>query len=77
MVGGLLWDVMKDTIKIKIPKFYFSKKIKGNMVGIRTFENGTLNELDSFFPRPLSTRALLATMAKVYDSTGMLSPLKS
>jgi hypothetical protein len=45
------------------------------MVGIRTFENGTLDELDSFFPRPLSTRALLATMAKVYDSTGMLSPL--
>ena len=28
MVGGLVWNVMEDTIKIKIPKLYFEKKGK-------------------------------------------------
>ena len=40
------------------------------------FEDGEIiKELEEFFPDNLTTRALLDTMAKVYDSTGILSPL--
>ena len=34
-----------------------------------------LEELEEFFPKVLTTRVLLGTMAKVYNSTGILSPL--
>ena len=64
-----------DTFKIKIPKVYFSQKVKGNMEGIETFVGKTVEELEEFFPENLTTRALLCTLAKVYDSTGILSPL--
>ena len=67
-----MWN---DTFNIKIPKVYFAKKVKGNMQGIKTFEGRTLKELQEFFPEVLKTRILLGTMAKVYDSTGILSPL--
>ena len=29
LVAGLLWDVLSDTFRIKIPKVYFSRKVKG------------------------------------------------
>ena len=74
-IAGLIWNVVEDTFNIKIPKVYFAKKVKGNMHGITTFEGRTLKELEEFFPKILTTRILLGTMAKVYDSTGILSPL--
>ena len=45
------------------------------MQGIKTFEGGTLKELQEFFLEVLTTRILLGTMANVYESTGILSPL--
>ena len=66
---------LKDTFNIKIPKVYVARKTKGNMDSIATFEGRTLKELEEFFPKILTTRILLGTMAKVYDSMGILSPL--
>ena len=75
IIAGLVWNVIEDTFTIKIPKVYFAKKVKGNMQGIKTFDGETLKELQEFSPEVLTTRILLGTMAKVYDSTGILSPL--
>ena len=75
LVAGLLWDMLSDTFRIKIPKVYFSRKLKGNMEGKVTFHGETIKELEEFFPEDMTTRALLGTIAKVYDSTGILSPL--
>ena len=75
LIAGLIWNIVEDTFNIKIPKVYFAKKVKGNLQGITTFEGKMLEELEEFFPKVLTTRVLLGTMAEVYDSTGILSPL--
>ena len=55
LVAGLFWDVLSDTFKIKIPKVYFSQKVKGNMEGIETFVGKTVRELKDFFPENLTS----------------------
>ena len=73
-VGGFKWNPVEDTLQVKVPYLFFSKKSRGRLSEDTVFFNADIHSIEEFVPKDLTLRLVTSKFASIFDYLGFLSP---
>ena len=71
---GLLWDSKTDEFGLRIPRYFVTKTVKGQVENLEHFTGHTVRELKNFLNHEITLRKVLARAMSYFDPTGCISP---
>ena len=73
-VGGFKWNPVEDTLQVKVPYLFFSKKSRGRLSEDTVFFDADIHNIEEFVPKDLTLRLVTSKFASIFDYLGFLSP---